>query len=151
MDVQAAQARQRQQPRRQDEAVGRDHDDVGPRRLERRPCCRRIVGVLVGSGRQLDADPVAEVVVGECLADRGTTEPGPPGGREVRGPTERRRQLREHRQDVRGECHHASTDAVREVVERGHEGVLDARGVEITRAAGAPRKEQVLSALGALA
>ena len=29
--------------------------------------------------------------------------------------------------------------------------VLDARGVEVTRAAGAPRKEQVLSALGALA
>ncbi len=29
--------------------------------------------------------------------------------------------------------------------------VLDARGVEITRAAGAPRKEQVLSALGAMA
>ena len=29
--------------------------------------------------------------------------------------------------------------------------VLDARGVEVTRAAGAPRKEQVLAALGALA
>ena len=29
--------------------------------------------------------------------------------------------------------------------------VLDSRGVEVTRAAGAPRKEQVLAALGALA
>ena len=80
MDVDAAEPRQRQQPRRQDQAVGGDDDRLGRGGEQRRPRRRGIVGeaaVEAQAARLRDRQAMRE---GERLDRRGLGLHAPAGG-----------------------------------------------------------------------
>ena len=115
MDVEAAVARQREQPRRQDEAVGGDDDHVGRRGDERLPGRCRIVGeaaVQTQTARLADGDRVLE---GKRLDRRRRDLHAAAGGSiglgederdvEARGVQPGERDARELRRSGEGESH----------------------------------------------